>query len=54
MKYTKKERLKIGKEIFENRLTIYEASIIYDISIHTAKNYYRLYKAYENSNEYED
>lgn len=54
MLYTKNERLKIGKEVYEKELTPYEASIIYDISIHTAKNYYRLYKAYEKSNEYED
>ena len=54
MKYTKEERLKIGKEIFENRINIYEASIIYSINEYTARDYYRLYKAYINCNKDDD
>ena len=54
MKYTKEERLKIGKEIFENKINIYEASIIYSINEYTARDYYRLYKAYINCNKDDD
>lgn len=44
MLYTKNERLKIGKEVYEKELTPYEASIIYGISVSTAKLYARKYK----------
>ena len=48
MKYTKEQRLNIGKQIYENKLTKYEASIQYDISIDCARDYMRLYRNTNN------
>lgn len=45
MKYTKEERLRIGQEIFEGRLSCYEAADKYDICHYTARDYCRQYKA---------
>ena len=44
-KYTTEERLKIGKEIFDKKLTRFTAAVKYDISPDTARNYMRYYKA---------
>lgn len=44
VKYTEKERLKIGCEIYEYKETIKSAAEKYDISPHTAKSYYKMYK----------
>ena len=44
MKYTKKERLDIGRRIYDGELTRYEAAKEYEISEQTARNYMRLYR----------
>ena len=44
MKYTKEQRLNIGKQIYENKLTKHEASMQYGIGIDTARDYMRLYR----------
>lgn len=43
LKYTRQERLDIGKDIHENHLPYDEAMKKYDIAKSTAENYYRLY-----------
>ena len=48
MKYTKEERLKIGKQIYENSLTKHEASEQYGIGVDTAREYMRLYRDSNN------
>ena len=44
MKYTKEERLDIGRRIYDGELTRYEAAEEYEISEQTARNYMRLYR----------
>lgn len=44
-KYKLNERLKIGKQIYEKKLNIYEASVTYDIHPATSRDYLRLYRA---------
>ena len=44
MKYTKEERLDIGRRIYDGELTRYEAAKEYEISEQTARNYMRLYR----------
>ena len=44
MKYTKAERLRIGEEIYKNRLSIYEAAEKYGINYATARDYMRMYR----------
>lgn len=44
MKYTLEERLKIGKEIYENEIIKYDAVNKYGISKDTARDYMRLYR----------
>ena len=44
MKYTKEERLEIGRRIYTGELTRYEAGEKYDISPNTARDYMRLYR----------
>lgn len=46
IKYSKVERLEIGKRIYERKLNCYEAGEKYNISPWTARDYYRLYKAF--------
>ena len=46
MKYTKEQRLEIGRKIYESEITLYGAAVTYDISPYTARDYFRLYKAY--------
>ena len=48
MKYTKEERLNIGRQIFEGEMTVASAAAKYDINLYTARDYLRLYKAQEN------
>ncbi len=48
MKYTKEERLNIGRRIYEGELTLAAAAITYDINLYTARDYFRLYKASKN------
>ena len=45
MKYTKKERLEIGRRIYEGEINRAEAALEYDIDMYTARDYMRLYKA---------
>lgn len=44
MKYTKEERLDIGRKIYSGEITRYEAAELYDINDATARNYMRLYR----------
>ena len=46
IKYSKVERLEIGKRIYERKLNCFEAGERYNISPWTARDYYRLYKAF--------
>lgn len=48
MKYTKEERLDIGRRIYQGELTLATAATQYDINLYTARDYLRLYKASEN------
>ena len=47
MKYTKEERLDIGRRIYDGEISRYQAADIYDISEQTARNYMRLYRDVE-------
>ena len=44
MKYTKAERLDIGRRIYEGEIGRYQAAIEYGIHEHTARTYMRLYR----------
>ena len=44
VKYTKEERLDIGRRIYTDELSRYEASEKYGININTARDYMRLYR----------
>ena len=44
MKYTREERLDIGRRIYVGEITRYEAADIYGISDQTARDYMRLYR----------
>lgn len=44
MKYAKKERLEIGRRIYEGKISRNEAAIQYGISTETARDYMRLYR----------
>lgn len=44
MKYSKEERLEIGRRIYEGEMTRYEAGEKYGISSNTARDYMRLYR----------
>ena len=44
MKYTKEERLDIGRRIYEGEITRFQAAEEYDISEGTARDYMRLYR----------
>ena len=48
MKFSVEERLKIGKEIYDKRISIYDAAKIYNINIYTARDYMRQYRSYNN------
>jgi transposase len=48
MKYTKEERLDIGRRIYQGEMTMATAATTYGINIYTARDYLRLYKASEN------
>ena len=45
MKYSMEQRLAIGRQIYERQINQAEAALIYDISMSTARDYMRLYKA---------
>ncbi len=44
MKYTREERLDIGRRIYEGELSRYQAAEAYGISEMTARDYMRLYR----------
>ena len=44
MKYTKEQRLDIGRRIYDGEITKYQAAEQYDISSQTARDYMRLYR----------
>ena len=44
MKYTKEERLAIGKRIYDGELTKYNAAVEYGISVNCARDYMRQYR----------
>jgi len=44
MKYTKEERLDIGRQIYEGELSRYQAAEAFGISDQTARSYMRLYR----------
>ena len=48
MKYTKEQRLDIGKRIYDGELSRYEAAEEYGISDQTARDYMRLYRDVNN------
>lgn len=48
MKYTKEERLDIGRRIYQGELTLAAAAVKYDVNPYTARDYFRLYKASNN------
>ena len=48
MKYTKEQRLNIGKRVYDGELSRYEAAEEYGISDQTARDYMRLYRDVNN------
>ena len=44
MKYTKEERLNIGRRIYDGEISRYQAAEEYDIGEQTARNYMRMYR----------
>ena len=44
MKYTKEERMDIGRRIYDGEISRYEAAEEYGINDQTARNYMRLYR----------
>ena len=44
MKYTKEQRLDIGRRIYYSEISRYEAAEEYGISEQTARNYMRMYR----------
>ena len=45
MKYTKDQRLDIGRRIYEGEISRFEAAAEYGIGSNTAREYMRLYRA---------
>ena len=45
MKYTKEQKLDIGRRLYEGELSRYQVAAAYGIHEHTARNYMRLYRA---------
>ena len=44
MRYTKEERLEIGRKIYEGIMSWYEAAEVYGVSEYTARDYMRMYR----------
>ena len=53
MKYTRQERLEIGRKIFEGNFSVHEAAEKYGVNFYTARGYLRTYKAAEGLREEE-
>ena len=51
MKYTREERMAIGKEICDTKISSYEAAAKYGINQTTASSYARYYRAYKDAEE---
>ena len=45
LKYTMEERLTIGGRIYRGEINRYQAAVEYDISVDSARNYMRMYRA---------
>ena len=48
VKYTKEERLEIGRRIYNRELSVYDAAAEYDINWYTARDYMREYRDLNN------
>ena len=48
MKYTKEQKLDIGRRLYEGELSRYQVAAAYGIHEHTARNYMRLYRDANN------
>ncbi|MDO9629603.1 MAG: hypothetical protein Q7I99_06855 [Acholeplasmataceae bacterium] len=44
MKYTKEQRLDIGKKIYTREITVAQASELYEVNLYTARDYMRLFR----------
>ena len=44
MKYTKEQRLDIGRQIYDNEIDCYQAAEQYGINYYTARTYMRMYR----------
>ena len=44
MKYTKEQRLDIGRRIYDGEIDCHQAAEQYDINHYTARDYMRLYR----------
>ena len=44
-KYTRDERMAIGREVFERRINRHQAALKYEVSVDTILDYMRMYKA---------
>lgn len=47
-KFTKEERLEIGKRIYNNEISVYDAATEYDINWYTARDYMREYRSLQS------
>ena len=54
MKYTKEERLQIGKEIYTHELNLSQAAKKYQINNYTARDYMRMYRDENNLGPMDD
>ena len=50
-KYSKEERLEIGKEVYNKEIKINQAAIKYNINPYTVRDYMREYREINNLNE---
>ena len=48
MKYNDEDRIEIGRQIYENELTRYEAARMYGVRAETARSYMREYRDVHN------
>lgn len=48
VKYTKEERLEIGRRIYNRELSVYDAAAEYNINWYTARDYMREYRDLNN------
>lgn len=48
MKYTKEERLDIGRQVYDGEISKFQAAELYGISFNTARDYMRFYRDTNN------